>query len=102
MQVINAQALSRFWRRHPDARGWLERWLATVQQASWRGIHEVRTAYASADGVKVGSGNITTVFNVCGNKYRLIVTISYVRQVAYVWEVLTHEEYGRELWKERL
>lgn len=102
MRVINRQALARFWRRHPDARTWLERWLATTEQASWQGIHEVRSCYAAADGVMVASGNIVIVFNVCGNKYRLVASISYVRQVVYVWEILTHAEYDRELWKKRL
>jgi len=102
MQVINRQALARFWKKHPDARGWLERWLATAERASWQGIHEVRSCYAAADGVQVESGNIVTVFNVCGSKYRLIVTISYARDVIYVWEVLTHAEYDRDLWKEKL
>jgi mRNA interferase HigB len=102
MQVINAQALVRFWKKHPDARGWLERWLAVAQRAEWQDICEVGTSYASADGVRVESGNIVTIFNVRGNKYRLVASISYERQVIYVWEVLTHKEYDKDLWKKRL
>jgi mRNA interferase HigB len=102
MVVVNRVAVPGFWRKHPDARRWLECWLATVERASWQGIHEVRQAYASADGVKVKSGNVVTVFNVCGNKYRLIASISYARQVIYIWDILTHGQYGRELWKEKL
>jgi mRNA interferase HigB len=102
MQVVNLPALKRFGNKHREARGWLERWLTTAQHATWQDLHEVRATYASADGVQVKSGNVVTVFNVCGNKFRLIVTIAYERQVIYVWEVLTHAEYDKDLWKRRL
>jgi mRNA interferase HigB len=52
--------------------------------------------------VTVGSGNIVTVFNICGNKYRLIAAIHFNRQRVYVLQLLRHAEYSREFWKEQL
>jgi mRNA interferase HigB len=43
-----------------------------------------------------------TVFNICGNKYRLIAAIHYNRQRAYVLRLLRHAEYSKNLWKDRL
>jgi mRNA interferase HigB len=102
MQVVNPKVLERFWRQHPDSRSWLERWLATAQQAAWRDIQQVRADYRATDGVRMESGRIVTVFDVCGNKHRLVTTILYGLQTVYVWEVLTHAEYGKGLWKRKL
>ena len=58
--------------------------------------------FASADGVRAGSGLIVTVFNVRGNEYRLLTSVHFVQQQVYVLDVLTHEEYSRDRWKDRL
>ncbi len=70
--------------------------------ARWRNIQEVRRVYPHADPVTVASGNTVTVFNVCGNKYRLIVAIHYNRQRVYVLRLLSHAEYSKNLWKKSL
>ena len=58
-------------------------------------------AYPHADGVRVGAGTGTlTVFNVCGNKYRLVVRINYRFQLINIRAVLTHVEYDKGKWKE--
>ena len=43
-----------------------------------------------------------TVFNICGNKYRLIAAIHYNRQRVYVLRLLRHAEYSKDFWKDRL
>ena len=74
---------------------------ATAEAARWQSIRDVRIAYPSADGVKLNSGIVVTVFNVRGNEYRLLTSISYQRQDVYVL-VLTHAEYDNDKWKGRL
>ena len=94
--------LAEFAERHPDAVEPLDRWYRIARCAPWASLAEVRVEFPHADIVRVASGNLVTVFNVAGNKYRLITAIHYNRQVIYTLRVLTHAEYSRGRWKERL
>ena len=58
--------------------------------------------FPSADAVKVGTGRIATIFNVCGNKYRLITAIHYNTGLIFILRFLTHAEYSKNAWKENL
>jgi mRNA interferase HigB len=62
----------------------------------------VRKTYASADAVTVKSKRTVTVFNVCGNDYRLIVAIHYKTRIVYTLRFLTHAEYSKDKWKDEL
>ena len=94
MHVISKKALRRFWRLHPVAERPLRRWFNTAGAAVWRSFADVRAVYAKAD--QVGR---FTVFNIGGNKYRLIAVIHYNRGKVFVRHVLTHKEYDRGDWK---
>ena len=61
---------------------------------SWQNLEEVRQVYREAEAV----GNFT-VFNIKGNRYRLIVDINYVNQTIYYKYFLTHAEYDKDSWK---
>ncbi len=95
MTVVSGKTLAEFVRKHPDAGPALERWLLAARRAEWRNLVEVRGDFPHADAV-----GPLTVFNVRGNRYRLIVRIDYRWQVISIKGVLTHEEYSRERWKE--
>ncbi len=101
MRIIKKSTVRRYWETYPDARTWLEAWLLTVQAADWRNIQDVRRGYPQADGVPVASGNTVTVFNVAGNKYRLVVSIKYKYGIVYVRDFLTHAAYSKATWKLR-
>ncbi len=94
MHVISKKALRRFWKLHTAAEQPLRRWFKNVDAAEWRSFADVRAVYASADQVRQ-----FTVFNVGGNKYRIIAAIHYNRGKVYVRHVLTHREYDRGQWK---
>lgn len=102
MRVISPKRLQEFWERHPDAAGTLKAWLEVTKKATWRTLAEVRSTYPHADSVKVDSGRTTTVFNLAGNRYRLIAAIHYNTGSVYVLRVFTHVEYDRRPWKEPL
>lgn len=102
MHVISRRRLREAARRYPDAAEALDRWYRVVHAADWESLHDVRRVYRHADAVTVGSGNAVTVFNVCGNKYRLVAAIHYNRRRVYVLRFLTHAEYGRGRWQEQL
>ena len=90
MHVITLRRLREFWRIHPDAERSLRSWYQVVKQAHWEHFADVRALYGSAD--QVGK---FTVFNIAGNKYRLIVKINYPYRVVYIRFVGTHAEYDQ-------
>ena len=102
MRVISRKRLREFAQQHPDAAEPLEKWYRLFRQAKWENLQEVRRVYPHADMVTVASGNSVTVFNICGNKYRLIAAIHYNRQRVYVLRLLRHAEYSKESWKDTL
>ena len=102
MHVITRRTLLEYADEHPDARAPLDGWHRTAEAAEWRSLADVRRDYPHADGVPVASGRTMTVFNVGGNKYRLIVGINYRAGRCYVKAFLTHADYDRKNWKETL
>jgi mRNA interferase HigB len=94
VRIISKAAITEFCRTHPDALEPLLFWHTVTKRAAWRHMAHVRADFAHADAV-----GILTVFNIRGNKYRLIAVIKYRWQVVYVRHILTHAEYDREKWK---
>lgn len=81
---------------------WLEAWRLAVRLADWKNIADVRKTYPSADPVRAESGRTVTVFNVCGNAYRLLTAIHYDKRRLYTLRLLTHAEYDKNRWKKEL
>jgi mRNA interferase HigB len=94
MRIIKRVALVRFWSQHPDAKASLEAWFGVVRKAKWTTPIEMKQVYSNAD--LVGR---RTVFNIAGNKYRLVARVNYVSQTAFVLHVLTHSAYDKGAWK---
>jgi mRNA interferase HigB len=94
LRVVGREAISEFQNDHPDSVAPLNRWIAIVEMASWRNPAEVRATFGSADFV---DGKV--VFNVGGNKYRLIAAISFEIRIVSVEAVMTHSEYDKGKWK---
>ena len=95
MRIIKRAALEQFWGRHPDAKTSLESWFAVVRAAHWQTPAEMKRTYPHAD--MVGR---RTVFNIAGNKFRLIARVNYQAQIVFVLYLLTHAEYDRGAWKQ--
>jgi mRNA interferase HigB len=95
MRIIKRGALEQFWDVHPDARPSLEAWYQVVRRANWKNPAEMKRVYPNAD--LVGR---RTVFNIAGNKYRLIARVNYQAQRVFVLYLLTHEQYDRGSWKQ--
>lgn len=94
MHIISRKVLRDFCTQHPDAENALYSWYSVASKAQWRNLVEVQATYPHAEAVK----NFT-VFNIKGNKYRLIVDIIYPSQRIYIKYVLTHAEYSKDRWK---
>ncbi|MFY9227638.1 MAG: type II toxin-antitoxin system HigB family toxin [Blastocatellia bacterium] len=94
MHIISRKALLEFAKIYPSAYQPLDDWYRVTKKASWQSIADVRMVFPHADAV----GNCT-VFNIGGNKYRLITKINYESQVVFIRYVLTHPEYDKGNWK---
>jgi mRNA interferase HigB len=92
--ILSRKALREFWQRHPQAREPLEDWYTIAEGARWQNLAETRRDFPHADAV-----GDCTVFNISGNKYRLIVKIRYPKQKILIRAILTHAEYNKEGWK---
>lgn len=102
MRVITRKRIREFAQQYPDAAEPLENWYRLFRAATWESLQDVRCVYPHADMVTVASGSTVTVFNLCGNKYRLIAAIHYNRQRVYVLRLLRHSEYTKGFWKDQL
>jgi len=105
--VLNVRLIKRSTLRHyaakfPKADRASNDWARLVISARWQSLVETRRMFPHADLVKVKSGRTVTIFNVCGNDFRLIAAIHYDRQKVFVLNFLTHAEYSRKNWKNRL
>ena len=94
MRIISYKTLRVAANTHPDLKQPLENWYKIAKTSTWTCLNDVRKTFPSADSV----GNFT-VFNVKGNRYRLIVGIDYKKQIIFIKYVLTHAEYDQEAWK---
>lgn len=101
MDVIGLDVLAKAMKQHPDAKKWLNAWIATARKFDWRSIADVRETFPTADGVKLKSGVVVTIFNVKGNSYRLLTWIKYEYGIVEALDVLTHAEYDKMNWKVR-
>lgn len=95
MHIITRKRLNEFTAAHPDTKSALQLWYKRMKEASFQNFAELREVFPSAD--QVGK---LTVFNIGGNKVRLIAAIHYNRQKVYIRTVLTHNEYDEGKWKE--
>jgi len=93
MRVIAKSTLRHFWgqKRYADAQGLLEAWHDEVCAATWSTPQDIKDLYATAS----FCGNNRVVFNIGGNKYRLVVEVQYVAGIVWVKFVGTHAQYDK-------
>jgi mRNA interferase HigB len=95
MWVISKRRLREFWELHPESAKPLMAWYKIAKKAEWTSFGDIkRFAAASAD-----TFGQCVIFNIGGNKYRLVVRVHYNIHRVYVMGVYTHEEYDEDRWK---
>jgi mRNA interferase HigB len=94
VRVISRRAIRTFADRHPEALEPLLHWANAMEGADWRTPGDVRRTFNRANFV----GELT-VFDVGGNKYRVIAFVPYRRRAVFIKDVLTHREYDKGAWK---
>src|SRR5580765_3209549 len=93
MRIISRKTLRLFWEKsqYADAEQALKAWFREASKADWATPAEVKAAFRTASIV----GNNRVVFNICGNKYRLIGKVNYGYRVLYIRFIGTHAQYDR-------
>ncbi len=94
MHLISAGKLKAASASYPDVEDVIKGFYKKVEKSTWQNLIDVQQDYRDAEAV----GEFT-VFNIKGNKYRLILDINYTDQLAYFKYFLTHAEYDKEQWK---
>ena len=105
MNVIRRKTLKAFWEVHPQAETPLKVWFKTCRKARWNSFAELKMTRGDADQARIKVGSVTktvTIFDVGGNKFRVISLIDYRRQTMLVTHVLTHNEYDTGQWKKQI
>lgn len=91
MRVIARKALREFWEKHKDVESALKSWYSEVEKSSWETPNSIKKDYPSASVLN----NNRIVFNIKGNKYRLIVKINYEFKIVWIRFIGTHSEYDK-------
>lgn len=97
MNVISRRTLFEKAKKHADAVTAIQVWFDTAVQAEWNSLEDIRRTFPATD--LVGP---LAIFNIKGNRYRLIVRMVFVSQRIYIKEFLTHAEYDKGAWKKWL
>tara|TARA_Y100000588_G_C13769344_1_gene717518 strand:- start:42 stop:335 length:294 start_codon:yes stop_codon:yes gene_type:complete len=91
MRIISRKVLRICWEKYPDAETSLKFWYRTAKETDWSTPRDIKAQYRNASFV----GNDRVVFNIAGNKYRLVVAVNYAYQALYVRFVGTHRQYDQ-------
>jgi mRNA interferase HigB len=91
MRVIAKKILREFWLKQTDSEQQLRTWFKEASKAKWISPNDLKLDYPKASILKGGR----VVFNICGNKYRLVVKINYLRQWVFIRFVGTHSGYSK-------
>lgn len=98
MHVISRKALTEFRKIHADAEVPLKAWFKAASKGSFRNLPELKQTFGSVDYVSAGRRGFY-VFDIGGNKYRVIAAIHFNTQRLFIRHVLTHAQYDRGGWK---
>ena len=93
VRVYGEAALTKFARKHAASRKPLRRFLEIARAAEWLHFPGVKETFSATD---YAPSTGTLIFDIGGNKYRVITRVDFESQVVFIQSVLTHEEYDRE------
>ena len=91
MRIISRKILKGFWHTHLDAEQSLKAWFAEVENAEWKNPNDLKKQFGNASIIS----DKRTVFNIKGNRYRLIVDIEYHLGIVFIVWIGSHNEYDK-------
>ena len=102
MRLIKPSTLREWAGQYPDAAPALAVWQRLMEAHEFPHFAALRRVFPHADQITVASQRTATVFNVRGNHYRLVAALHYNRQLCFALRFLTHAEYSKDRWKDKL
>ena len=106
MNVISRRKLHTFYQARPERRlhaSAFEDWFKLTRKARWRSFQDAKALFGQADVAgDTASKRTATVFDIGGNKYRIVALIDYIRQTVLITHVMDHKEYDKEKWKDEI
>lgn len=93
MRIVSHRRLVEFYSSegHKDSQAALERWYDIAENAQWHNLSDIKVDFPSTDYV----GNQHYVFNIKGNKYRLVIVVKFTIEHIFIRFVGTHDEYDK-------
>jgi len=91
MRVFAKKILRQFWEKQTDSEEQLKTWYKEATKSIWTSPNDIKSGYPKASILKSGR----VVFNICGNKYRLVVRVNYLRKWVFIRFIGTHSEYDK-------
>jgi len=91
LRIISKKTIRDFWQSHPDCEQQLKSWYQETSAAQWKGPNEIKRNYPSASFLQ----DNRVVFNIKGNRYRLIIRINYAYQIVWIRFIGSHAQYDR-------
>ena len=100
--MISRKKLRDFYEAEPERRrhaGTFESWFKLARRARWQNFQDAKATFGRTDVATGDSGRTATIFDIGGNKYRVIAHVDYRRQTVKIEAVMDHKQYDRNLWK---
>jgi mRNA interferase HigB len=102
VNVISRRKLKEFYEAKPERKlhaKSFDAWFRIARKARWTGFQDTKATFGQTDTAVGDSGRTATIFDIGGNKYRILAHVDYVRQTVKIEAVLDHKEYDRKHWK---
>ena len=93
MKIVGFKALDKFKQRHGDCRQQVDEWVKDVNNSNWQSFNDIKKVYPNASILN----NNTVIFNIKGNKYRLVTVVVIVAGRVFIEWIGTHEEYNKKV-----
>lgn len=91
MKLLGKSILCDFKKKHADSKSDIQSWESEVEEAQWSNPHELKMKYPKASIL----GNFKVVFNLCWNKYRLLIKVNYKNKIVLAMKIGTHKDYDK-------
>jgi len=102
VNVISRKKLRQFWESKPERKqhaAAFEMWFKLARRARWHNFQEAKSTFGQTDVATGETGRTATIFDIGGNKYRIVAHIDYSRQTVKIEAVMDHQEYDKGRWK---
>jgi mRNA interferase HigB len=104
VNVISRKKLKDFHEAKPERQGHaaaFDNWFKLARKARWRSFQDAKATFGQTDVATGDTGRTATIFDIGGNKYRILAHVDYTRQTVKIEAVMDHKEYDKNLWKKR-